>query len=103
MAEVKFRGVAFFMNGREYIVPSLSLRHFQDNYELLTTPPVDLREQFSLYIPVIGLALRRNYPEISDEELKDMLDLSSFRDALVAVQGASGMKTVAAGEATPQT
>lgn len=106
MQSTKYPGVPFQMDGQEYVIPSLSLRQFQDNYELLTAPVGELtagsiQAQFSRFVPVIGMAIRRNYPEISDDALMDLLDLGSFRDALLAVQAASGMKPAKPGEAAP--
>jgi hypothetical protein len=102
----KYRGVAIWMDGKEWIVPALSVRQFRDNYAKLTTPVGEVsnenvQEQFDRFVPIIGLALRRNYPELSDEKLFDMLDLSTFKEAIYAVQAASGLRAKEAGEATP--
>jgi len=102
----KYRGVPVFFDGREFIVPPLSVRQFRDNLALLTEPIGELTaenavQRMNKFVPVIGMALRRNYPELSDEHLFDALDLSTFVEALVAVQKASGMKAGAPGEAHP--
>lgn len=107
--QTNYPGVPFRLNGQEYVIPALSLRQFQENYEKLTQSiAIDTSSQesvkaaFEKYVPIIGMALRRNYPEIKDEQLLDLLDLQSFGDALRAVQGASGMKPVTgSGEAAP--
>ena len=101
--ELPFRGVAVFMGGKEYIVPSLSTRQFRDNYKTLTQSIDGDTEQavlgsFERFIPLIGLALRRNYPEMNDDQLWDLIDLSTFKTIVGAIQAASGMKTVAPGE-----
>jgi hypothetical protein len=104
--ETPFRGVPVFMGGREYIVPSLSTRQFRDNYKLLTRPIEGDTEQtiadaFASYIPLIGLAIRRNYPDVTDDALWDLLDLSTFKVVMAAIQSASGLRTVKTGEAGP--
>lgn len=121
--QLKYRGVPVFIAGRELIVPSLSVRQFSENMNLLMDPgisPQDLtaafaasdhaaiaelrgkiEERMNKLVPVIGLAIRRNYPEITDEELFDMLDLDSFAEVLKVVQAASGMKQVKPGESQP--
>lgn len=101
MAETRFRGVTFFMNGRDYVIPSLSLRQLQEHYDLLTKPgkkDENLVAQFAKYLPVIGQAVRRNYPEVTDADLEDWLDISCFREIVLVVQGASGIKAAAPGE-----
>jgi hypothetical protein len=104
--EPKFRGIPVYFNGREYIVPPLSVRQFRDNLDILTEPAgevtsANLVERMSKFVPVIGMALRRNYPDMKDEDLLDLLDLNTFVDAMLAVQRASGMKEVKPGEARP--
>lgn len=103
---VKYRGVAVFFDGQEYIVPPLSVRQFRDNLKLLTEPVGEVTgenavERMTKFIPVIGLALRRNYPELTDDRLWDLLDLNTFIQALLAVHKASGMKERAPGEERP--
>lgn len=105
-APTKFRGVAVFMAGQTFIIPALSVRQFRDNYEKLTNPIGDVNENtitatFESFVPVIGLAIRRNYPDITDEQLWDMLDLATFKEVVAAIQNASGMREAVAGEAAP--
>lgn len=103
MQAVKFKGVPLFMNGQEYLVPSLSLRQFEENYAALTDP-IDKVEgralfgHFEKYIPIIGLAVRRNYPDVTDQDLYDWLDVNTFPAMFLAVQGASGLTVSAPGE-----
>lgn len=98
---LRYAGVPVYMNGRNYFIPSLSTKDFRANYDALSASPAEgghPNEMFSQYIPIIGLALRRNYPDITDEQLEDMLDLRTFRLAIRAVQDASGMEPVTQGE-----
>lgn len=106
MQETKFRGVPVYMGGREYIVPSLSTRQFRQHYKLLTEPVSGQGEDlvhntYERFIPLIGMAMRRNYPEINDDDLYDLLDLETFREVVAAIQNASGLRTVREGEAVP--
>ena len=104
MQDVKYRGKAVFFNGQDYIVPALGVLQFEDNYDKLTrTEPVtdqeSVKRQFATFIPIIGMAIRRNYPAMSDDELKVHLDLSTFKECLRAVQNLSGLKEGEPGEA----
>ena len=104
--QVRYRGVPVYFNNQEYIVPPLSVRQFRDHLELLTEPPGEINHRNLLhrmdrFVPVIGMALRRNYPEVTDDELFDLLDLATFTQVLIAVQTASGMKVSRPGEVPP--
>jgi hypothetical protein len=101
--KLKYLGAPVFMNGQNYYIPSLSTRDFRANYELLTQAekedaPKDALSTFDAYIPIVGLAIRRNYPEVTDEQLEEWLDLTTFSLAIKAVQAASGATPVSEGE-----
>ena len=101
MASEKFSGIPFLLNGERRIVPALSLKQFRENLEVLTAKIPDnepLDAQVDRFLPVILLAMNRNYPEITLDDLSDWLDLSNFREMFYAVQGASGLKAIAPGE-----
>jgi len=99
--KLKFLGVPLYLNGQNYYIPSLSTRDFRANQETLVAPfpegaaPGD---SFDRYIPIILLALNRNYPEVTRENLEEWLDLYTFRQAIATVQGASGIVPVSEGE-----
>jgi hypothetical protein len=99
--KLKYLGVPVFMNGQNYYVPSLSTIDFRSNYGLLTSAPPEgssPTESFERLIPVIGLAVRRNYPDVTDDNLEEWLDLTTFPTIIRAVQGASGLEPVSEGE-----
>ncbi|HVJ09265.1 MAG TPA: hypothetical protein VM554_12865 [Acidisarcina sp.] len=99
--KLKYLGVPVYMNGQNYYIPSLSTRDFRAQYATLTRAdeqPQDALATFDAYIPIIGLAVRRNYPEVTDEQLAEWLDLHTFQLAIRAVQSASGMAPVSEGE-----
>lgn len=99
--KLNYPGVPVYMNGRNYYIPSLSTRDFRANYAALTSRSdgaTDPGETFDQYIPIIGLAVRRNYADVTNDQLADWLDLYTFKQALEAVQNASGMTPVNEGE-----
>jgi hypothetical protein len=103
MSRLRFKGVVIYMNGGDYLVPSLSLEQFERHHALLTEPvePAEgaaLFAQYRKYIPVMALALQRNYPEVTEADLFGWLDLHTFRETFLAVQAASGLEVVAPGE-----
>ena len=119
--EPQYLGVPIFFAGKTWLVPSLSVLQFQQYVGIISnpTPGVELPEdatpeqrseliqaettkRFAVLIPILGLAMRRNYPEVTDEMLFDQLDLHTFRDVLQAAQAASGLEAVKPGEAIAQ-
>jgi hypothetical protein len=101
MAQLKYLGVPVYLNGQNYYIPSLSTRDFKTHYAELSASTKEGEgptEAFDRFIPVIGLAIRRNYPDVTDELLAEWLDLHTFRLAIQAAQAASGLTPVAVGE-----
>jgi hypothetical protein len=103
MQNLPFLGTPVYLNGRDYYIPSLSYKALRANYALLTEDTSDLEgdkmfEYFEKRIPVIGLAIRRNYPEVTDEDLDNWLDLTTLPLAIQAVASRSGVKALPAGE-----
>lgn len=100
MPEVlKYSGHRVRVGGKSMVVPSLSIAQFQEHYDELSKPATaDTKEEvirrFTTMVPILGMAIRRNYPDITDEWLKEELDLISFPETLRAVQNASGMELV---------
>jgi hypothetical protein len=101
--KLKYLGVPVWMNGQNYYIPSLSYSDFKANYGFLSTAPTlatpaQTMEYFEKLIPILGLAIRRNYPEVADTQLSEWLDLTTLHLAAAAVQDASGLTPVAEGE-----
>lgn len=101
MQKLKYLGVPLFLNGQNYYIPSLSTLDFRQNYDVLTRPAAPDAGPFDAFdtlVPIVGLAVRRNYPEVTDTMLAEWLDLHTFQLAVKAVQGASGLQPVSEGE-----
>jgi hypothetical protein len=87
-------------------VPALnfkSLRLLKPKLDLLkgiSTAASDLEEdQYNAIIHIVHTALRRNYPNMSIEELEDGLDMANLKLVINAVMANSGMQP--SGEAKP--
>lgn len=98
--QLKFLGVPVYMNGQNYYIPSLSTKDFRAHEADLTKvvegeTAVGAMDRF---IPIIGLAIRRNYPDVTDDNLGEWLDLLTFKLAIRATQDASGVEAVSSGE-----
>ena len=108
--KLKFPGVPVYMNGRNYYIPSLSTRQYRENASTLEKPPLQAEGESPIsfvgrlgdeLVPIIGIAIRRNYPEVSDDDLADWLDGTTLMTAWQATQNASGMTPVTEGEELP--
>ena len=101
----KYDGVAVYMDGREWIVPALSLRQFREHYVNLFLDPKVTPENYHEFliarIPVILAALQRNYPDVTEEQLLDMIDLRTFIMLMGAIQDRSGLRPAPPGEERP--
>jgi hypothetical protein len=89
------------MDGREWIIPALSLRQFRQYYKMLLDTNVTA-ETFQEYLmerlPVVLGAIQRNYPELTEEQLLDMVDLRTFVSIVKAIGTVSGMHAATPGE-----
>jgi hypothetical protein len=108
--KLRFPGVPVYLNGRNYFIPSLSTRQYRENQEALEGIVAKNDDEsdlaygtriLALVIPLIGLAIRRNHPEVTDENLWDWLDTSTWGEVWRATQAASGMTKVTEGEELP--
>ncbi len=100
--KLKYLGVPVYLNGQNFYIPSLSYVDFKANHDFLVSAPdadgANLFEYFDKLVPIIGHAVRRNYPDVTDEDLSVWLDMTTLPMAAKAVQSASGITPVAEGE-----
>lgn len=95
-------GVVIRMGGRDWTVPPLTfkqLRRLQPQLERLArigaaaTP-----EQIASVSDIVQTALSRNYPDVTVEDVEDMLDLGNAARVIGAILTGSGLTS---GEARP--
>ena len=107
MQKLNFPGVPVYMNGRNYYMPSLSMRQFRENEAALKSLPEHGEDESEIdyavrvqnaILPVVLLAIQRNYPDMTEDNLLDWLDNSTLMQAWRATQNASGMTPVSEGE-----
>lgn len=97
-----FDGVKVTMGGREFILPPLTLkalRKMGPKIKLLgTMTDVPTEEQIAAMVEVVHAGLVRNYPDITVDELEDLIDLGNLREVFPAVMASSGLSRVTPGE-----
>ena len=120
---LSFPGVPFPAHAPKYVVPALSLRQLRSSKEMigeflalekalvLSPSETQLFRALDITLKLVHLAITRNYPEATEAEIEDLLDMNTFRDLVGCVMGSSGFKLVTqmpegvagahAGELTP--
>jgi hypothetical protein len=93
------------LGGRDFVVPPLNLRalrilgpRFAELSQNAVAGVIG-PDQIDTMIEVVHAAMVRNYPEITKEELEDLLDMGNIARVFQAVAAQSGMKQAPSGEA----
>lgn len=90
-------------DGKEYTLAPLTLgalEDYADRIEQLAFGGVD-KESVQTVIEVAHASLKRNYPDMTRDQVRDLIDLSMMGEVLGAAMSASGInpKVPGAGEA----
>ncbi len=108
---MKYKGIALELGGVTYEVPPLALGDLELLQEQLeafnSASPLD-RSTIKTIVDATHAALRRNYPEMTREQVAGLLDLSNMFDVMAAVMDVSGVgrkarEQAASGEMLPVT
>jgi hypothetical protein len=95
-------GITIAMGGRDWIVPPLTLGQLRRLLpKVADMGRVDMQmddAQLGVVVEIVGAALRRNYPEITDAQIEEMLDMGNAQAVMDAVRGGSGLRQVRPGE-----
>src|SRR5260370_6666171 len=89
-------GVAIAMGGQEWVVPPLTLgqlRRLMPKVRQLTEIGASMGEaQIGVLVEIVAAALQRNYPDVTTENVENLLDLGNAAVVLNAVLTGSGLK-----------
>lgn len=95
-------GIWVVLGGSEYQIPPLNFGAIQALQDKMKTiqgmSGVPTPEQMRVVAEVVQMAMKRNYPEITVDEIVDVLDLGNFRQVFDALLGMSGYTKGSAGE-----
>ncbi len=86
-------GVTIQMGGQDWLVPSLTLgqlRRLDAAIKALTSG--DSEKVLSAVCTIVAAALSRNYPDMSEQRVEDLIDLENRDRVVAAVLGNSGLK-----------
>jgi len=94
----RFPGDKVTIGDREFVVPPLTfkqIRNLEPQIKLMGSGdirPGETQEKFNALITVVHAALSRNYPQLSRDDLEDLIDLSNVLPVVNAVMGVSGFR-----------
>lgn len=101
---VKIPGIKMMLGGQEYVIPPLALNalvQLQDRLGVFQGG-TDITS-IETIIDAAHAALRRNYPDITREQVGDLVDLGNMNQVFEALMDVSGMlrKQQESGELQP--
>jgi hypothetical protein len=92
-------GVTIVMGGIDWVVPPLTLGQLRRLASTISAVDgADREVAISAMIRIVTEAMSRNYPEITDEAVSELLDLGNTRDVVSAVLANSGLRQGGAGK-----
>ncbi len=95
-------GTELKLGGQTYVVPPLTLKQIQLlEPEITALGSGTIAEQAPRIVKIVHSALSRNYPELTAEQVADMLDLVNMSETVNAVMGVSGLKKAEESQANP--
>jgi hypothetical protein len=99
-------GVKTNMGGIEWVVPPLNIRQIRTLgpklAELGGLSAAATAEQLDIIVEVVQRALTRNYPDVTIEQVEEMLDLGNANDIILAIMGLSGLASKGEAQAGSQ-
>ncbi len=88
-------GVTVRMGGADYVVAPLTfrqLRKLQSQIDILGQVSGKLSdEQIGAVVTITHASLCRNYPEMTQDMVEDILDLGNASTVILSIMGASGL------------
>lgn len=99
--KAKFDGISVYMAGKDWTIPPLSVRQFRTHYRTLLDTDITAEnfvEKIGSRLPIVLLAIQRNYPDVTEEQLEDMLDVNTLPLVIGAIARSSGIRPAKPGE-----
>ena len=88
----KIKGIEItFGEGETYIVPPLSLGSVEDLQDRLGSYNASGAMDVSLVVDCLTASLKRNYPDMTRERVRDMVGLENMVQVMEAVMNVSGL------------
>lgn len=93
---VKFDGEVVTLGGREYVIPSLSVKQARKLWQTVLSlnegiTTANLPDKYAQAVTLIHAAMTRNYPDLTLEDLEDLVEIKNLRRLVLIVSGQSGV------------
>lgn len=90
----KVKGIPYTFGDSVLVIPPLSLGAMERLQERLAGMSDDMfdPENIGTVIDTVHAALKRNYPDMTREEVADMIDLENMQEAMTCAMDISGLK-----------
>ena len=93
---VKYGGKRLWMAGRWLVVPSVSTRYGRENWEkfkMFTEPgkTEDAQSRLTAAVDIIHAAMVRNYPDLTRDDVEDMVGMGDYLELIKVVYTVSGI------------
>lgn len=79
-------------DGQKYVIPPLTLGALEDLQERIENVGGLDKESVAAMIDVTLAALKRNYPDMTRETVRELVDVATMGDVFEACMDASGLK-----------
>lgn len=99
----KIPGVAFNLGGNDFVLAPLNLLQVEAMEPVITgfKDAADMQSVSKIAQQLVLASLSRNYPDITEDDVKQLLDVGQMNAAIAAVLGVSGYKMSPPGELKP--
>ena len=97
MSEPKFEGTPIKLGGVEYVMPPLNLKRLKAlraEFDIVNTMDkgrIMTDEQIDAMLKVIHAAISRNYPDMTVDDLAELIDFGNLQTISAAVSSISGL------------
>lgn len=89
----RFKGFPFDLGDRTLIVPAMNAGTFEDfEQRIVALQQGQEPKPVALVVDLLHRCLRRNYPEISRDEVREFVDLDNWSELFAMVMGESGYR-----------
>ncbi len=91
---VRIKGVTVELSGTNYVIPPIALGALEQLQERIGAFDGNVQDtkQISTVIDCAHAALKRNYPDMTREQVADLIDIANMGDVFAAVMDVSGLK-----------
>lgn len=89
-------GIEIKLGGQVFTVPPLNfkqLKQLRPRIQMLQSGMNGMadEEKMQTFVDVVGIAMRRNYANLTNDELEDLLDLNNIGEVFLAILNSSGL------------